>query len=138
MKSISFFLLMSVSVKLILIFFSLCYNFFSLVSRHGKYSSARRASPNGRAELSAEDRKGNNSVERKPVVSLRSPQRDVLDRSEGHGKPRKLSPSMEKSPVGSDASRGRSDSEERRFKCLPTHLFTFLDLIIYFFLIGNL
>ncbi|KAL8548892.1 hypothetical protein ACS0TY_007960 [Phlomoides rotata] len=83
-------------------------------TRHGKYSSARRASPNERAEPPAEDREGKNSVERRPVVSLRSPQRDMLDRSEGHGKPRKQSPSMENSPVGSDASRGRSDSEERR------------------------
>ncbi|KAK6118607.1 hypothetical protein DH2020_047649 [Rehmannia glutinosa] len=82
--------------------------------RHEKYSPARRASPKERTELPAENRKGMRSVERRPVVSLRSPQRDMLDRNDLRGKGRELSPSMRKSPFVADASRGRSYSEERR------------------------
>ncbi|KAI3450345.1 hypothetical protein Pfo_007010 [Paulownia fortunei] len=82
--------------------------------RHEKYSPARSASPNERDELPAENRKGTRFVERRPVVSLRSPQRDMLDRSDLREKERELLPSMRKSPFVSDASRGRSYSEERR------------------------
>lgn len=82
--------------------------------RHEKYSPARRASPSERTEIHSGNRKGIKSAERRPVISLRSPQRDVLDQSDLHGKQRNLSPSMQKSPSGSDASRGRSYSEEQR------------------------
>ncbi|KAL1552895.1 serine/arginine repetitive matrix protein 1-like [Salvia divinorum] len=83
-------------------------------TRQKNYSPARRSSPSERAEVQSGNRKGTKSTERQSVVSLRSPQRDVLDQRDIGGKPRNLSPSSEKSPSGSDASRGRSDSEERR------------------------
>lgn len=82
--------------------------------RHRKYSPARRASPSVRTDIRSGNRKGIKSAERRPVISLRSPQRDVLDQSDVRGKQRNLSPSMQKSPSGSDASRGRSYSEEHR------------------------
>ncbi|PIN05290.1 Splicing coactivator SRm160/300, subunit SRm160 (contains PWI domain) [Handroanthus impetiginosus] len=81
--------------------------------RHEKYSSARRASPNDRDELPV-NRKGARSVEGRPVVSLRSPQRDLLDQNDLLGRERAVSPSMQKSPFISDTSRGRSYCEERR------------------------
>lgn len=102
--------------------------FSHLCRRHEKYSRARHASPNERAELPADNRKGtkSKSADCRPIVSLRSPQRDMLDRSDLRGKPRDLSPSMQKSPIGSDASRGRSYSEERRSKhLLNTYFFGF-------------
>lgn len=88
--------------------------------RHEKYSPAQRASPSERAEIRSGNRKGIKSAEHRPVISLRSPQRDVLDQSDVRGKQRNLSPSMQKSPSGSDASRGRIYSEEHRSKLLST------------------
>ncbi|XP_042000096.1 serine/arginine repetitive matrix protein 1-like isoform X2 [Salvia splendens] len=82
--------------------------------RRKNYSPARRASPSERAEVQSGNRKGTKSAEQRSVVSLRSPQRDMLDQRDLNGKPRNSSPSLEKSPSGSDASRGRSGSEERR------------------------
>ncbi|KAG8387901.1 hypothetical protein BUALT_Bualt02G0069600 [Buddleja alternifolia] len=82
------------------------------VRSHEKYTPARRASPNERTEL-AKDREGSTAVERRPVVSLRSPQRDMLARSNLRGKERHLSP-IQKSPSVSDASLDKSYSEERR------------------------
>lgn len=82
----------------------------------GKYSPARRASPNEGAELPAENRKGRRSVEQAPIVSLRSPQRDRLDADEP-GKERELSP-MPKSPFVSDSSRFRSYNDEQRSRHL--------------------
>ncbi|XP_042003233.1 serine/arginine repetitive matrix protein 1-like [Salvia splendens] len=83
-------------------------------ARQKNYSPAPHASPSERAEVQSGNRKGTKYAERRSVVSLRSPQRDVLDQRDIGGKPRNFSPSLEKSPSGSDASRGRSGSEERR------------------------
>lgn len=88
--------------------------------RYEKYSPARRASP-GRAEVSG-NRRGTKSAECRPFVSLRSPQRDILDQSDLGGKPRNLSPSPQKSPPGSDASRKISYSEERRSELLSLYI----------------
>lgn len=102
---------------------SVLIHFSHFCKRHEKYSPARRASPSERAEVHSLNRKGTKSVERRPVVSLRSPQRDALDHTDLGGKPGNLSPSLEKSPPsGSDASRGRSDSEERRSKLLQLYI----------------
>ncbi|KAK4419869.1 Serine/arginine repetitive matrix protein 1 [Sesamum alatum] len=82
--------------------------------RHDKYSPARRASPSEGSESPSENHKETRLVEGRPIVSLRSPQRDMLDQYDLRGKERDFSPSMQKSPFVSDASRGRSYGEERR------------------------
>ena len=106
-------------------------HFSHFCRRQKNYSPARRASPSERAEVQSGNRKGTKSAERRSVVSLRSPQRDMLDQRDLSGKPRNSSPSMEKSPSGSDASRGRSGSEERRSKLLST--LNDLHVLIYLF-----
>ncbi|EYU45955.1 hypothetical protein MIMGU_mgv1a003213mg [Erythranthe guttata] len=82
------------------------------------YSPARRASPDERSELPVKNRKGRRSVERGPIVSLRSPQRDMLDRNDLNGKGGE-SPPIQKSPSVSDSSRGRRHSDEQRSEHLP-------------------
>ncbi|GER26910.1 serine/arginine repetitive matrix protein [Striga asiatica] len=81
--------------------------------RHDKHSPARHASPKERIEHPANDREGSRLVEHKPVVSLRSPQRDMMDQDDLRGKEQELSPSMRKSALA-DASRGRNYNEGRR------------------------
>ncbi|KAL3625771.1 hypothetical protein CASFOL_030300 [Castilleja foliolosa] len=71
-------------------------------SRRHDLSPARHASPKGRIEPPAEN------SERKPVVSLRSPQREMLGRDDLTVKERELSPSL------ADASRARSCIDKRR------------------------
>ncbi|KAL7113907.1 hypothetical protein ACP275_04G088200 [Erythranthe tilingii] len=83
------------------------------VRRYENYSPARRASSDEKGELPVENRKGRRSVERGPIVSLRSPQRDMLDRNDLNGKGRE-SPPIQKSPYVSDSSRGRRYSDEQR------------------------
>ncbi|KAL0389090.1 UNVERIFIED_CONTAM: Serine/arginine repetitive matrix protein 1 [Sesamum calycinum] len=82
--------------------------------RHEKYSPARRASPSEESESPSENRKETRLVEGRPMVSLRSPQRDMLDQNNLRRKERDFSPSTQRSPFLSDASRGRSYGEERR------------------------
>lgn len=50
----------------------------------------------------------------RPVISLRSPQRDILDQDDLHGKEPALSFSKKKVPHVSDASRERAHCEEQR------------------------
>ncbi|KAL8055932.1 hypothetical protein ABFX02_04G087600 [Erythranthe guttata] len=83
------------------------------VRRYENYSPARRASPDERSELPVKNRKERRSVERGPIVSLRSPQRDMLDRNYLNGKGGE-SPPIQKSPSVSDSSRGRRHSDEQR------------------------
>ncbi|KAL2238406.1 UNVERIFIED_CONTAM: Serine/arginine repetitive matrix protein 1 [Sesamum indicum] len=86
----------------------------TLTSRHEKYSPARRASPSDDSESPSGNRKETRLVEGRPIVSLRSPQRDMLDQNDLRRKERDFSPSTQRSPFVSDASRGRSYGEERR------------------------
>ncbi|KAL3850644.1 hypothetical protein ACJIZ3_012526 [Penstemon smallii] len=78
------------------------------VRSHEKYSPARRVSPNGGAELLPKNRNGSKSLDHRPIVSLRSPQRDMLDRNNLHGKERDSSPSIQKSPFLAVASKNKS------------------------------
>ncbi|KAK4407687.1 Serine/arginine repetitive matrix protein 1 [Sesamum angolense] len=82
--------------------------------RHEKYAPARRASPSEESESPSENCKETRLVEGRPMVSLRSPQRDMLDQNNLRRKERDFSPSTQRSPFLSDASRGRSYGEERR------------------------
>ncbi|CAI9759161.1 unnamed protein product [Fraxinus pennsylvanica] len=50
----------------------------------------------------------------RPLVSLRSPQRDMLDRNDKHGRVLDPSPSLHKSPSVSEVSGERSHNEQRR------------------------
>ncbi|KAL6524260.1 hypothetical protein OROGR_016694 [Orobanche gracilis] len=92
----------------------------SLAQSHGErargydeYSSARHDSPMEKIELSTDNPEGTSFVENRPVVSLRSPQRDMLDQDNLYGKEQVLSSSLRKSPLA-DASRGRSCSPRIR------------------------
>lgn len=89
--------------------------------RHEKYSPARRASPI-RSEVHSGNRRGTKSAERRSAISLRSPQRDVLDQSDLGGNSGNLSPSLQKSPPGLDASRRTRHSEERRSELLLLYI----------------
>lgn len=78
--------------------------------RHDNYS------PGERAELPVENRKGVRSVGSKPAVSLRSPQRDLLDQDDLPVKGRDLVSSAQKSPFASHISRSSSDNDEQSEK----------------------
>ncbi|KAL6564973.1 hypothetical protein OROMI_016423 [Orobanche minor] len=84
---------------------------------YDKCSSARHDSPKEKIELPTENPERTSFVENRPVVFLRSPQRDMLDRDDLYGKEQVFSSSLRKSPLA-DASRGRNYHEERR-SCSP-------------------
>ncbi|XP_075503889.1 uncharacterized protein LOC142541151 isoform X2 [Primulina tabacum] len=79
-----------------------------------KNSPAHFTSPSERAELSAKNHRGSKPVDVRPIISLRSPQRDMLDQNDLHGKEPALSLSKKKTPLVSDASRERAHCEEQR------------------------
>ncbi|XP_073271996.1 uncharacterized protein [Primulina huaijiensis] len=79
-----------------------------------KNSPAHFTSPSERAELSAKNHRGSKPVDVRPIISLRSPQRDMLDQNDLHGKEPVLSLSKKKTPLVSDASRERAHFEEQR------------------------
>ncbi|KAK3018624.1 hypothetical protein RJ639_003493 [Escallonia herrerae] len=69
------------------------------------------------AECPVGTRRRFDSLERRPPISLRSPQRDPVDRNDSRRKVLALSPSSSKSPSGSEslpAATRRSSSEDRR------------------------
>lgn len=53
-------------------------------------------------------------MDARPIISLRSPQRDMLDQNDLHGKEPEPSLSKKKTPLVSDTSRERAHSEEQR------------------------
>ncbi|XP_073144212.1 uncharacterized protein [Henckelia pumila] len=79
-----------------------------------KNSPAHYASPSEKAELSAKNHRGSKPVDVRPIISLRSPQRDMLDQNDLHGEEPVLSLSKKKTPLVSDASRERAHREEQR------------------------
>uniref|UniRef100_A0A5B7AWF0 Putative Splicing factor PWI domain-containing protein isoform 2 n=1 Tax=Davidia involucrata TaxID=16924 RepID=A0A5B7AWF0_DAVIN len=82
------------------------------IRTHEKFSPVRHAGPRENVEHPVEIRKGADSVARRPLVSLRSPQRDMTDRNDSHKKvPAYKSPSLSESPP---RVRRRSPSEDRR------------------------
>ncbi|KAL3829078.1 hypothetical protein ACJIZ3_017880 [Penstemon smallii] len=81
--------------------------------RSHEYSPAHRASPNERAELLPKNRNGSKVMDHKPIVSLRSPQRDVRHPCDLPGKESDSSPYKQKSPLPSNASRDKIYSGQR-------------------------
>lgn len=61
----------------------------------------------------------------RPIISLRSPQRDILDQNDLHGKEPVLSFSKKKTPLVSDASRERAHNEKQRLGLYVYLPFTF-------------
>ncbi|XP_051134312.1 uncharacterized protein LOC127253666 isoform X2 [Andrographis paniculata] len=82
-------------------------------TRRGAYSPVQGASDK-KEELPMDSQRGVKSVESKPVISLRSPQRDMLDQDDLHEKNHDLSASRYKSSLVSHVSRSRSYSDDRR------------------------